>query len=229
MKKQIGCFACAFFLSLGLTACQFDVPPPIDDAAPSDGGATTTSTTVSAAPTATATTTTTQESAAPTTITTTATQSTAAPATTSTAPQKIAVPSPLADVSVTKIELYDADPYPQQEAVFVKAITDAATIQEVAQRLSAAAWAHYPSQDGWVKYNPLYAKWALVLTEPTGKQWVLHLYSADGGWAAVGCFDGNGTYSDILQQAKAEDQQGADPLGRYTIDAATLSYLLSLF
>lgn len=221
MKKVFG-WLLTLALLCGMTACGNE-----NDAAPSDGGATSTSTTVSAAPTATATTTTTQESAAPTT-TTTATSSTAAPTTTSTAPQKIAVSSPLADVSVTKIELYDADPYPQQEAVFVKAITDAAEIQEVAQRLSAAAWAHYPSQDGWVKYNPLYAKWALVLTEPTGKQWVLHLFSADGGWAAVGCFDG-GTYSDILQQAKEEDQQGADPLGRYTIDAATLSYLLSLF
>lgn len=159
-------------------------------------------------------------------LVTTATGETKAPTSatqSSDGPQTVA--SPFTDVSITEIALYDTQLSQMEEAVLVKTLTDAA----VAQRLAAATWEYYPTQDKWVKYNPLFAEWALVLTCTDGKQRVLHLLDANVGWASLGTFDGGLDYAAVIQQAKSHSKDGSADFDRYKIDGETLAYLLVLF
>ena len=141
----------------------------------------------------------------------------------------IAVASPLADIGIAEIALYDPQQFQMEEAVSVKTLSDAAEVAAVGQRLSAATWAYYPTQDKWVKFYPYFAEWALVLTCTDGRQRVLHLFSAEAGWASLGTFDGGLTYADIIAQAKAHSGDGSADFKRYKIDGETLAYLLGLF
>lgn len=170
-----------------------------------------------------------------TTTTTTAedTTTTAATAdTTTTAPTggtQAADANPFDGVSAAEIALYDTHLFQTEEAVLVKQVTDKAQAESVTRRLAAATWEHYPDESGWVKYQPLFAEWALVLTCTDGRQRVLHLFSAEAGWASLGTFDGGLTYADIIAQAKAHDKEGVEDFARYKMDSETLAYLLALF
>ena len=212
------CLSLALTLCLGLTACGGESTPPSTD----EDAATTTLTSASAETTSTATTT----AATTSTATTTAALTTSAtvPADTS---QTVA--SPLADVSIVKIDLYDTQLFQMEEAVFVRSLAETATVEDVTRRLSAAGWEYFPNQDQWVKYEPLFAEWALVLTDTEGKQHVLHLLDETVGWASLGTFDGELSYTDVIAEAKTHDKEGIDDFTRYRIDDDTLTYLLSLF
>lgn len=229
MKKRIGCLLLALMFCLGLTACDGEEKPSASE----DPVTTTTAPAV--------TTTAASQADAPATTTTSTTEeaSTTAPTTTDgpticpTQAVPIAVPSPLADIGIAEIALYDPQQFQMEEAVSVKTLTDAAEVATVGQRLSAATWEYYPTQDKWVKFYPYFAEWALVLTCTDGRQRVLHLFSAEVGWASLGTFDGGLTYADIIEQAKAHSGDGSADFeryfNRYKIDGETLAYLLALF
>lgn len=239
MKRKIFCFLLALIFCFGLTACGKQSAK----GAGADGDTPTTTVTTEATTTSTTldTTTTTADTEDTTSgdTTTTATEeNTTAPTTTGTTKTTticrikavpIAVASPLADIGIAEIALYDPQQFQMEEAVSVKTLSDAAEVAAVGQRLSAATWAYYPTQDKWVKFYPYFAEWALVLTCTDGRQRVLHLFSAEAGWASLGTFDGDLTYADIIAQAKAHSKDGSADFKRYKIDQETLAYLLALF
>lgn len=260
MKRKIFCFLLALIFCFGLTACgkQSAKGAGADGDTPTTTvttEATTTSTTLDTTAGDTTTTATEENTTAPATTTdvwrpgpgpgdkpTAPTTTTTAPTTTGTTKTTticptqavpIAVASPLADIGIAEIALYDPQQFQMEEAVSVKTLSDAAEVAAVGQRLSAATWAYYPTQDKWVKFYPYFAEWALVLTCTDGRQRVLHLFSAEAGWASLGTFDGGLTYADIIEQAKAHSGDGSADFERYfkryKIDGETLAYLLSLF
>ena len=251
MRKRIGCFLLAFFLCFGLMACGQKTPPATDETvtttttADTEDTTTVDTTTTATEENTTATATTTDvwrpgpgpgdKPTAPTT-TTTAPTTTGTTKTTTICPTQavpIAVASPLADIDIAEIVLYDPQQFQMEEAVSVKTLSDAAEVAAVSQRLSAATWEYYPTQYKWVKFYPYFAEWALVLTCTDGRQRVLHLFSAEAGWASLGTFDGGLTYADIIEQAKAHSGDGSADFeryfNRYKIDGETLAYLLALF
>ena len=217
MRKRIGCLIVALALCLGVTACGGEPTPSPTDEAITTAQADTTTTATQVSTSAEATTTTTPAA------TTTATETSA---TATNTPQTIV--SPFADLSVTAVALYDPQLFQMEEAVFVKTLAQT-DVETVTRQLSTATWEYYRTQDKWVKFYPYFAEWALMLTDTDGKQWVLHLFSDDVGWASLGTFDAGLSYADIIAQAKAHDKEGIDDFGRYQIDKETLAYLLSLF
>ena len=254
MKRKIFCFLLALIFCFGLTACGKQSAK----GAGADGDTPTTTVTTEATTTSTildtTTTTVTTEATTTSTILDTTTDiwrpgpgpgdKPTAPTTTTTGTTKttticptqavpIAVSSPLADIGIAEIALYDPQKFQMEEAVSVKTLSDAAEVAAVGQRLSAATWEYYPTQDKWVKFYPYFAEWALVLTCTDGRQRVLHLFSAEAGWASLGTFDGGLTYADIIARAKAHSGDGSADFeryfNRYKIDGETLAYLLGLF
>ncbi len=219
MRNRVVCFFLVLCVGLGVTACGGEPTPPSAD----EAATTTTQTSTSAETTA--------ITSATTSVTTTTTTTTAATTTATTvpadAPQMVA--SPFVGVTIVKIDLYDTHRFQMEEAILVKSLTEAAETADVTRRLSATSWEYFPNQDKWVKFYPFFAEWALVLTDTDGKQWVLHLYSDDAGWASLGTFDAGIPYADIIAQAKAHDKEGVEDFRRHKIDADTLAYLLSLF
>lgn len=200
MRNRTVCFLLALVLCFGLTACSGETVPFSDEAATTTTQAST--------------------SAEATTTTTTAMKATTTTATPTT---------PFVGVTIAKIDLYDTHRFQMEEAVFVQSLTEATEVENVTRQLSATSWEYYPNQDKWVKYEPLFAEWALVLTDTEGKQHVLHLLDETVGWASLGTFEAGLSYADIIAQAKAHDKEGIDDFGRYQIDKETLAYLLSLF
>lgn len=243
MKRKIFCFLLALIFCFGLTACGKQSAK----GAGADGDTPTTTVTTEATTTSTTldTTTTTadtEDTTAGDTTTTATEENTTAPTTTGTTKTTticptqavpIAVVSPLADIGIAEIALYDPQQFQMEEAVSVKTLSDAAEVAAVSQRLSAATWAYYPTQYKWVKFYPYFAEWALVLTCTDDRQRVLHLFSAEAGWASLGTFDGGLAYADIIEQAKAHSGDGSADFERYfkryKIDGETLAYLLALF
>ena len=149
--------------------------------------------------------------------------------TTTTGDTQTADANPFGGVSATEIALYDTHLFQMEEAVAVKTLTGKEQVESVVGRLAAATWVYYPDQSGWAKYEPLFAEWALVITDTAGKQHVLHLLDGTVGWASVGVCEGGLPYADIIAQAKTHSQEGVNDFARYKIDEDTLAYLLSLF
>lgn len=223
--KSILCVLLAFSVCGCMTACSNqEVPSPQDQ--PS------TQTTTHSTPTETATETVTQTTTATVTDTqtteistvTTVTQAT----TTTTVAAPTTMPSPFGGLSISKIELYNAQLFQIEEAIFVKTLMKA-EIETAVQQLTAATWTYYPNENNWLKSNPIFAEWALILTDINSEQHVLHLFDRTVGWVALGTFEGNDTYADIIAQATANSKKGVEDFKRYKIDTDTLSYLLSLF
>lgn len=147
----------------------------------------------------------------------------------STAKSPVVLPSPLADLNVVNIELYDTQLFQTQDAVFIKSITASADIASILHTLTASPWEYYPNFNNWVKYNPIFAEQALVFTDSQNKKWVLHLLSADVGWASLGTFDASYSYTEMIEQAKSHDKERISDFARYKINDEMLDYLLSLF